>query len=119
MDIEELIRVIMGYAGNIRRKLGPGYLESVYKNAMIIELKKHHLPYEVEKPIHVYYDGFLVGEWGGRSNRTTIVAMIVIITMTTLVTVTTVFLSEDSHKESLASGDAWNKPIDWSIEALQ
>ncbi len=63
MDIEELIRVIMGYAGNIRRKLGPGYLESVYKNAMIIELKKHHLSYEVEKPIQVYYDGFLVGEF--------------------------------------------------------
>ena len=53
----------MGYAGNIRRKLGPGFLESVYKNAMIIELKKHHLSYEVEKPIHVYYDGFLVGEF--------------------------------------------------------
>jgi hypothetical protein len=64
-------------------------------------------------------DGFLVGEWGSRSNRTTIVAMIVIITMTTLVTVTTASLSEDSHKESLASGDAGNKPIDWSIEALQ
>lgn len=63
MDIEELIKAIMGYSCNIRRKLGPGYLESVYKNAMIIELKKHHLPFEIEKPIHVYYEGYLVGDF--------------------------------------------------------
>ncbi|MBP3775690.1 MAG: GxxExxY protein [Prevotella sp.] len=63
MDVEELIKIVMGCAMNIRRHLGPGYLESVYKNAMLVELKKHSLTFEVEKPINVYYDGVLVGEF--------------------------------------------------------
>ena len=63
MEIEELITKVMDCAGNIRRQLGPGYLESVYKNAMQVELRKNGLPYEVERPIHVYYDNVLVGDF--------------------------------------------------------
>ena len=63
MDVEVLIKTVMGCAMNIRRHLGPGYLESVYKNAMLVKLKKHSLTFEVEKPINVYYDGVLVGEF--------------------------------------------------------
>ena len=63
MDIEELIKKVMACAVNIRRQLGPGYLESVYKNAMIIELRKWGLGYEVERPINVYYDQVLIGEF--------------------------------------------------------
>ena len=63
MDVEVLIKTVMGYAMNIRRHLGPGYLESVYKNAMLVELKKHNLTFEVEKSINVYYDSVLVGEF--------------------------------------------------------
>lgn len=63
MDIELLIKNVMDCAGRIRRQLGPGYLESVYKNAMLVELHKNALNYEVEKPINVYYDGILVGEY--------------------------------------------------------
>ena len=53
----------MDCAGAIRRQLGPGYLESVYKNAMLVELCKNRLSYEAEKSINVYYDGHLVGEY--------------------------------------------------------
>ena len=63
MDIEELIKMIMSCSANIRRQLGPGYIESVYKNAMLVELEKNGLAYEVEKPIKVYYDGTLVGDF--------------------------------------------------------
>lgn len=63
MDIEMLIKTVMRCAANIRRQLGPGYLESVYKNAMLVELRKNNLEYEVEKPILVYYDNILVGEF--------------------------------------------------------
>ena len=63
MDVELLIRTVMECSKNIRRHLGPGYLESVYKNAMLVELRKQGLGYEVEKPINVYYDGVLVGEF--------------------------------------------------------
>ncbi len=63
MDIEELIKKVIACAVNIRRQLGPGYLESVYKNAMLVELRKWELRYEVERPINVYYDQVLVGEF--------------------------------------------------------
>ena len=53
----------MGCAANIRQQLGPGYLESVYKNAMQVELDKNSISYIVEKPINVYYDGILVGDF--------------------------------------------------------
>lgn len=63
MDVEVLIRTVMECSKNIRKHLGPGYLESVYKNAMLVELKKHHLSYEVEKPISVFYEDVLVGDF--------------------------------------------------------
>ena len=62
-DVEVLIKTVMDCAGRIRRCLGPGYLESVYKNAMIVELKKNGLSYEIEKPISVFYDDVLVGDF--------------------------------------------------------
>ena len=63
VDVELLIKTVMDCAGRIRRCLGPGYLESVYKNAMIVELKKNDLSYEIEKPISVFYDDVLVGDF--------------------------------------------------------
>lgn len=63
MDVEMLIRTTMECSKNIRRVLGPGYLESVYKNAMLVELKKRGLAFEIEKPISVYYENTLVGDF--------------------------------------------------------
>ena len=58
-----LVKTVIECSKNIRRHLGPGFLESVYKNAMLVELKKNGLSYEVEKPINVFYDDVLVGEF--------------------------------------------------------
>ena len=63
MDVELLIPTLMECAKRIRRQLGPGYLESVYKNAMVIELKKCGLSYEIERPIDVFYDQQIVGKF--------------------------------------------------------
>ncbi|MBR1688871.1 MAG: GxxExxY protein [Prevotella sp.] len=63
VNVEELIRTVMRCAGNVRRQLGPGYLEAVYKNAMLIELHDNQLAYEVERPINVYYKQTIVGEF--------------------------------------------------------
>lgn len=63
MDVETLVKTVIECSKNIRRHLGPGYLESVYKNAMLVELKNNNLAYESEKPINVYYEGTLVGEF--------------------------------------------------------
>lgn len=62
-DINILIQTMIECAKAILRQLGPGYLESVYKNAMLIEIEKHHLPYQTEVPLNVFYDGIIVGKY--------------------------------------------------------
>ena len=63
MDVEMMIPLLMECAKHIRQQLGPGYLESVYKNAMVIELKKCRLSFETERPIDVLYDQQIVGKF--------------------------------------------------------
>jgi len=41
--------------------LGLGFLESVYQNALIWELRKGGFKAEGGRPIHVHYDGQIVG----------------------------------------------------------
>jgi GxxExxY protein len=47
----------------VYNQLGFGFLESVYKKAMVIELTKNGLKAEEEKPLKVHYDGQLVGDF--------------------------------------------------------
>ena len=63
MDIEELITRIIQCAYNVRMKLSAGFLESVYKNALLIELEENGLSAETEVPINVYYNNVIVGEF--------------------------------------------------------
>lgn len=62
-DINDLVTCMMDCAKAIRKQLGPGYLEAVYKNAMVIELRKRNLPFLTEMPINVLYDGIVVGSY--------------------------------------------------------
>ena len=43
--------------------LGYGFLEKVYENALLIELKKLGLPAVAQRPIRVFYDNMVVGEY--------------------------------------------------------
>ena len=52
---EESYKVI-GACMEVHRKLGPGFLESVYSEALEIEFQKADIPYEKEKKLPVYYD---------------------------------------------------------------
>lgn len=47
----------------VYNSLGYGFLEKVYENSMALQLKKYGLQTERQKPIKVYYDGELVGEY--------------------------------------------------------
>lgn len=40
----------------VHRKLGAGFLESVYSEALELEFKKMNIPYEKEKKLLIYYD---------------------------------------------------------------
>ncbi len=57
----DLCGQVIGVAMKVHSTLGPGFLESVYQNALIWELRKAGLRSEAEKPISVHYDGQLVG----------------------------------------------------------
>ncbi|GHU78144.1 GTP-binding protein [Spirochaetia bacterium] len=40
----------------VNRKLGGGFLEAVYQEALEIELEKAKIPYESQKKLHIFYD---------------------------------------------------------------
>ena len=63
MEFEELTHKIIGCAYKVFNELGFGFLESVYKKAMIIELSKSRLKVESEKLLKVYYDNKVVGDF--------------------------------------------------------
>ena len=48
---------------NVYNKLGYGFLEKVYENALCIELANMDLKCEQQKPIKVYYEGTVVGNY--------------------------------------------------------
>ena len=57
--------------------LGLGFLESVYQNALIWELRKGGFEAEGGRPIHVHYDGQIVGAFSADvlTNRSLIVEL--------------------------------------------
>jgi GxxExxY protein len=73
----DLCGQIIGLAMKVHSKLGPGFLESVYRNALALELRKAGLKVELEKPISVYYESELVGAFMADIlvNETTIVEL--------------------------------------------
>ncbi len=63
MEYEEVTETIIGCAYRVYNKMGFGFLESVYEKCLLIEMRKAGLDIETQKPITVYYDGEVVGEF--------------------------------------------------------
>jgi len=59
----ELSALIIKAFYNVYNQLGYGFLEKVYENAMLIELKKLDLEVKNQHKIEVYYDNMLVGDY--------------------------------------------------------
>ncbi len=55
-------KIIRAYY-NVYNELGYGFLEKVYENAFMIELKSLGLNCEKQKPISVSFKGYKVGEY--------------------------------------------------------
>ena len=47
----------------VYNNLGYGFLEKIYENAMVIELRKKRIPVIPQSPIRVYYDEQIIGEY--------------------------------------------------------
>ena len=63
MGIEELIKVIINIAYEVRSHLVAGYLETVYKKALLIELREAGLEVEDEVELPVLYKGHVIGDF--------------------------------------------------------
>jgi GxxExxY protein len=61
LEHEDLTDKIIGCAIEVHKKLGPGFLESIYENALIIELQRQNLRIEQQKEVMIKYDGEEVG----------------------------------------------------------
>lgn len=62
MKIEdELTGLIIACIIKVHRTLGPGFLETIYKRALIIEFRSRGLQVTVEKRVNIYYEGTLIG----------------------------------------------------------
>ena len=59
----ELTEIIIKAFFNVYNSLGYGFLEKVYENSMMIELKSLGLDCEKQKPISVFYKHLNVGEY--------------------------------------------------------
>jgi GxxExxY protein len=63
MDINDITYTINGAVFEVNRVLGPGFLEKVYENALLLEPKKRGLKAESQVPIKVLYKENMVGEY--------------------------------------------------------
>jgi len=63
MDLNDISGKVIGAAYKVSNTLGAGFLEKVYENAMMMELRCDGLTAVQQKPIKVYYKGAVVGEY--------------------------------------------------------
>lgn len=54
---EEETYAIIGACMEVHKKLGSGFLEAIYQEALSIEFEEREIPYEREKQLTVYYKG--------------------------------------------------------------
>ena len=60
---KELSYKVINAALYVHNKLGVGFLEKVYENALIIAFKKNNIQCKQQIPLIVYFEGEIVGEY--------------------------------------------------------
>ncbi|MEJ2726837.1 MAG: GxxExxY protein [Deltaproteobacteria bacterium] len=63
VDINQLTYQIRSAVFAVNKVLGAGFLEKVYENALLVELRRMGLRAESQVPIKVQYKGIEVGEY--------------------------------------------------------
>jgi GxxExxY protein len=73
----DLTNVILGCCFDVMKELGPGFLERVYKNALLIAMRQKGLEVEVEQPYEVIFRGKVIGQYNADLviNKTVIVEL--------------------------------------------
>lgn len=62
-DLNRLSEKVIGCAFSVGNNLGVGFLEKVYENGLAYELRKAGFKVEQQKPINVFYDGVVIGDY--------------------------------------------------------
>ena len=52
---------IIGCAVKVHKALGPGFVESVYENALAIEMSEQGIPFQQQLQVQLTYSGHVVG----------------------------------------------------------
>jgi GxxExxY protein len=60
--LDGLARAVVDSALEVHRVLGPGFAESVYEEALAVELGRRNIPFKRQIALTVKYKGFRVGE---------------------------------------------------------
>ena len=60
MEFDELSRQVIGCAIEVHRNLGPGLLESTYRQCLACELSHAEIAFQMEVPLPVRYKGTLL-----------------------------------------------------------
>lgn len=61
-ELNELSRAVIGAAIEVHRLLGPGFLESTYEKALIVELRLRGIDCVFQHPVSLLYKGEPIGE---------------------------------------------------------
>jgi len=61
MELEDLTEKVIGCAITVHKTIGPGFLESIYENALVIELKRGGLRVESQLSRSIQYRDVEVG----------------------------------------------------------
>ncbi len=77
LPYSELTGAILGCCFDVMKELGPGFLEKVYKNALLIAMRQKGLQVEVERSYEVIFRGKTVGRYNADLvvNQTVIVEL--------------------------------------------
>lgn len=62
-ELNALTEKIIGAVFAVHSRLGAGFVEKVYENALCIELRRCSLNFETQKPIKVFYRNEVVGDF--------------------------------------------------------
>ena len=61
LELESISAAFIGAAIAVHKEHGPGFLESIYENSLMIECRERGIRAEFQKEVPIHYRGELVG----------------------------------------------------------
>ena len=62
-ELDRLTSQVIGAAQRVSTVLGEGFLEKIYENALVLELRKRRVRVDQQCPVHVRYEGEIIGDY--------------------------------------------------------